>query len=178
MSDSCDSMDYSPSALLSIEFSRLDWVTIFFFSSPGDLPDPGNQPRSPALQKDTLTTEPPGLSRTNTKKTKKKRERERCPFHHRGLERKSRGQVWTWNTNEASKINTILPREHTGHSKHPLPTTQEMILHMDITRWSLPKSDWLYSLQPKLRILFTVSKNKTWSWLWLRSSFSFGKIQA
>ena len=69
-------MDYSPSALLSIEFSRLDWVTIFFFSSPGDLPDPGNQPRSPALQKDTLTTEPPGLSRTNTKK-KKKRERER-----------------------------------------------------------------------------------------------------
>ena len=24
----------------------------------------------------------------------------------------------------------------TGHSKHPLPTTQEKILHMDITRWS------------------------------------------
>ena len=29
----------------------------------------------------------------------------------------------------------------TGHSKHPLPTTQEMTLHMDITRWSTPKSD-------------------------------------
>ena len=29
----------------------------------------------------------------------------------------------------------------TGHSKHPLPTTQEMTLHMDITRWSIPKSD-------------------------------------
>ena len=27
------------------------------------------------------------------------------------------------------------------HSKHPLPTTQEKILHMDITRWSTPKSD-------------------------------------
>ena len=26
------------------------------------------------------------------------------------------------------------PREHTGHSKHPLPTTQEKTLHMDITR--------------------------------------------
>ena len=25
--------------------------------------------------------------------------------------------------------------------KHPLPTTQEMTLHMDITRWSIPKSD-------------------------------------
>ena len=29
----------------------------------------------------------------------------------------------------------------TGHRKHPLPTTQEMTLHMDITRWSIPKSD-------------------------------------
>ena len=26
-------------------------------------------------------------------------------------------------------------------SKHPLPTTQEKTLHMDITRWSTPKSD-------------------------------------
>ena len=25
-----------------------------------------------------------------------------------------------------------MPREHTGHSKHPLPITQEMTLHMDI----------------------------------------------
>ena len=31
-----------------------------------------------------------------------------------------------------------MPREHTGHSKHPLPTTQEKTLHMDITRWSTP----------------------------------------
>ena len=35
----------------------------------------------------------------------------------------------------------VLPREHTGHSKDPLPTTQEKTLHMDITRWSTPKSD-------------------------------------
>ena len=34
-----------------------------------------------------------------------------------------------------------LPRKCTGHSKHPLPTTQEKTLHMDITRWSTPKSD-------------------------------------
>ena len=31
--------------------------------------------------------------------------------------------------------------ECTGHSKHPLPTTQEKTLHMDITRWSILKSD-------------------------------------
>ena len=60
-----------------------------------------------------------------------------------------------------AKTNRVLPRERTGHSKHPLPTTQEKILHMDITRWSTPKSDWLYSLQPKMEKLYTVSKTKT-----------------
>ena len=55
----------------------------------------------------------------------------------------------------------VLPRECTGHSKHPLPKTQEKTLHMAITRWSTPKSEWLYSLQPKMEKLYTVSKNKT-----------------
>ena len=32
---------------------------------------------------------------------------------------------------------TVLSRKCTGHSKHPLPTTQEKTLHMDITRWSV-----------------------------------------
>ena len=32
-------------------------------------------------------------------------------------------------------------RELVGHSKHTLPTTQEKTRHMDITRWSTPKSD-------------------------------------
>ena len=32
-------------------------------------------------------------------------------------------------------------RIRTGHSKYPLPTTQEKTLHMDITRWSTMKSD-------------------------------------
>ena len=43
--------------------------------------------------------------------------------------------------NEAGQRLTVLPRECTGHSKHSLPTTQEKTLHMDITRWSTPKSD-------------------------------------
>ena len=40
-----------------------------------------------------------------------------------------------------AKANRVLPRKCTGHSKHPLPTTQEKTLHMDITRWSTQKSD-------------------------------------
>ena len=42
---------------------------------------------------------------------------------------------------EGKRLTRVLPRERTGHSKHPLPTTQEKTLHMDITRWPTPKSD-------------------------------------
>ena len=43
--------------------------------------------------------------------------------------------------NEAVQRLTEFPKEHTGHSKHHLPPIQEMTLHMDITRWSILKSD-------------------------------------
>ena len=76
-----------------------------------------------------------------------------------------------------AKANRVLPRECTGHSKHPIPTTQEKTLHMDITRCSAPKSDWLYSLQPKMEKHYTVSENKTSSWLWLRSWTPYCQIQ-
>ena len=90
----------------------------------------------------------------------------------------SNRQIWPWNTGwSRAKANRVLLRERTGHSKHPLPTTQEKTLHMDITRWSTPKSDWLYSLQPKMEKHYTVSKNKTGSWLWLRSWTPFCQIQ-
>ena len=42
--------------------------------------------------------------------------------------------------NETGQKLTVLPRECTGHSKHPLPITQEKALHMDITRWSILES--------------------------------------
>ena len=38
--------------------------------------------------------------------------------------------------NEAGqRLTRVLPREGTGHNKHHLPTIQDKILHMDITRW-------------------------------------------
>ena len=80
--------------------------------------------------------------------------------------------------NEAGqRLIRVLPREHMRHSKHPLPTTQEMTLHINITRWSIPKSGWLYSLQLNMEKLYTVSKMKTRSWLWLRSWTPYCKIQ-
>ena len=62
--------------------------------------------------------------------------------------------------------------------KHIFPKIQELTLHMDITRWAIPKSGWLCSLQPEMEELYTVSKNKTWSWLWLRSWALYFKILA
>ena len=114
--------------------------------------------------------------RTNTQET----------FHYRGLECKSRKsrntwrnrQIWLWNMEwSRAKANRVLPREHIDYSKHLLPTTQEKTLHMDVTRWSTMKSNWLYSLQPKMEKLYTVSTNKTGSWLWLRSWTPYCQIQ-
>ena len=47
-------------APLSMGFSRREYWSGFPFTSPGDLPNPVMEPRSPALQTDTLPSEPPG----------------------------------------------------------------------------------------------------------------------
>ena len=44
----------------SIGFSRQEYWSGLPYPSPGDLPDPGIKPRSPALEADALTSEPPG----------------------------------------------------------------------------------------------------------------------
>ena len=44
----------------SMGFSRQEYWSGLPFPSPGDLPNPGIEPRSPALQADALTSEPPG----------------------------------------------------------------------------------------------------------------------
>ena len=118
---------------------------------------PNSNAEAPEVK--TVLWRPTRPSRTNTQK--------RCPFHYRGLECKSRKsrntcsdrQIWPWSTEwNRTKANRVLPRESTGHSKHPLPRTQEKTLHMDITRWSTPKSDWLYSLRPKMENLYSQQK--------------------
>ena len=45
---------------LSMGFPRQDCWSGLPFPSPGDLPDPGMKPRSPALQADSLPSEPRG----------------------------------------------------------------------------------------------------------------------
>ena len=57
VSDSFDPMDCSCLALLSVGFSRQEYWSGLPFPSPGDLPDLGTEPKSPALQADSLPTE-------------------------------------------------------------------------------------------------------------------------
>ena len=45
---------------LSMGFSRQEYWSGLPFPSPGDLPNPGIEPGSPALQADALSSEPPG----------------------------------------------------------------------------------------------------------------------
>ena len=50
-------------------------------------------------------------------------------------------QVCPWSTTWIrAKANKIFSREHVSNSKHPFPTTQEMTLYLDTTRWSIQKS--------------------------------------
>ena len=44
----------------SMGFSRQEYWSGLPFPSPGDLPEPGIEPKSPALEADALTSEPPG----------------------------------------------------------------------------------------------------------------------
>ena len=113
----------------------------------------------------------------------------RCTFHYRGLECKSRKsrntwsnrQIWPWSTElSRAKATRVLPREHTGHSKHPLPTTQEKTTHGHnqmvntkirlIIFFAAKDGDDLYSKQKQDRKL-TVAQitnsllpNSDWNW--------------
>ena len=51
-------------APLSLGFSRQEYWSGLPFPSPGNLPDPGIELRSPTLQEDALTSEPPGTLTT------------------------------------------------------------------------------------------------------------------
>ena len=50
----------------SMGFSRQECWSGLPFSSPGDLPNPGIEPRSPVLEADALQSEPPGMDPYNS----------------------------------------------------------------------------------------------------------------
>ena len=70
-------------------------------------------------------------------------------------------EIWPWSTEwSRAKTNRVLPRECTGHSKYPLPTPQEKTLHMDITRWSILKSDLISLCSQRCRSSIQSAKTR------------------
>ena len=67
----CDPMDCNPPAPLSMGFSKQEYWRGLPFPPPGDLPNPRIEPRSPALQADSLPTKLRGKSSENDGNTLK-----------------------------------------------------------------------------------------------------------
>ena len=66
MSDSVTPWTVAHQAPLSMGFSRQGYWSGLPCPPPGDLPNPGIEPRSPTLQADSLPSEPPGKIHTHT----------------------------------------------------------------------------------------------------------------
>ena len=110
----------------------------------------------------------------------------RCSTHRWRLKCKSRKsrdtwskrQVWPWSTKwKRAKANKFC-------QENILVTANSLFQHHKrwLYTWTslkfILKLDWLYSLQLKMEKLYTVSKIKIRSWLWLRSLDPYFKIQA
>ena len=78
-------------APLSMKFSRQEYWSGLPFPSPGNLPDPGIEPGSPALWADTLQSEPPGK-----------------PLYQEAEPKNSRNSKCTWPLVESSEHRTLI----------------------------------------------------------------------
>ena len=71
------------------------------------------------------------------------------------------GKIGLGEQNEAGRKLTEFCQEHTlVTANSPLPAAQEKTLLVDITRWSISKSDLLYSLQPKMESSIQSAKTR------------------
>ena len=59
-------LTFCDKAPLSMGFSEQEYWSGLPCPPPGDLPDPGIEPRSPALQAGSLPSESPGMGRAST----------------------------------------------------------------------------------------------------------------
>ena len=169
----------SHQALPSMGFSRQEYWSGLPFP-PGDLPNPGIKPRSPTLQVDASTSEP--LERTLQDLLEHPKKDVlfiigdwNAKVGSQEIPRVT-GKFGLGIRNEAGQRLIEFCQENTLIIANTL-FQQHKTLHMDIIRWSIPKSDWLYSFQAKMEKLYTVSKNKTGSWLWFRSWTPYCQIQ-
>ena len=81
-------------------FSRQQYWSGLPFPSPGDLPDPGIEPRSPTFQADALTSEPPGKHEEERKsllmKVKEESEKVRLKLNIQKMKIMASGPITSW----------------------------------------------------------------------------------
>jgi len=99
----------APHAPLSMEYSRQEYWSRVPFPSPGDLPSPGIEPRSPALQVESLLSVPP-------EKPRKQAQNHSKPVGWKLRTLRSRGVEWPGGrrlaAQEAIRFQTLLPHPH------------------------------------------------------------------
>ena len=99
----------------SMGFSRQEYWSGSSFPSPGDLPNPGIEPGSPALQADALPSEPPG----------KPNKRERCS------QRQTAGQI-AWLSSSATSAIGQKSQNTSGHFKKLIWACQQLDKEMNM----------------------------------------------
>ena len=92
---------------------------------------------------------------------------------------RSNRQVWPWSTKwSRAKANRVLPIEHTGHSKHTLPTTQVITLYTWASPYGQYQNQTDYILCQRWRSsIHSVKTRSAADWLWLRSWAPYCIIQ-
>ena len=115
----------------SLGFSMRECWNGLPFSSPGDLPNPGIEARPPTLQADTLLSEPSGRSLIIENWNTKVGSQETPEVT---------GKFGLGVQNEAEKMLIEFCQENALVIANTL-FQQEKSLHVDITRYPIPKSD-------------------------------------
>ena len=116
----------------SMGFCRQEYWSGLPFPSPGDLPNPGIEPRYPTLEADTLTSEPPGkpfiIGNWNAKVGSQEAPGVTDKFGLGVQNEEGQRLIEFCQENALVIVNTLFQ-------------TQEKTLHVDITRWLTLKSD-------------------------------------
>ena len=101
----CDPMDcIAHQAPLSMGFPKQEYWSGLLFPSPGDLPHPGIEPRSPTLQEDSLPAEPPGKPKNTGVGSLPLLQGSSQPRNRTGVSCITGGFFTNWATREACSI--------------------------------------------------------------------------
>ena len=155
---SCVQLFATPWTRQSMEFSRQEYWSGLPLPSPGDLPNPGIKPRSPALLEGSLPAEPPGKPK-NTRVGGLSLLQQIFPAQesHWGLLHCSQEQFFTsWDTREP-------PCQCEGHKSCKFDPwvrknllEEEMATYSSILAWKIPWTEEPGSLSP------WGQENQTW----------------